>query len=667
LAEVGISLPEVSLILSALGWGAAAVAIYGTGEAVHRQVAAVVAAALVVSSPIVVATLGTETSWVVALAWVAIGAWARRRWKVQTCASALMLGLHFEPSTLALATLLWIGQWVERKRFPWLSGLVLAGVVVGWGMVTSWQAAVPLYMPWQNLDEWGFGFQQLVNESELYWLFVLWMGLGLFAVTRKTGVIGVLGSAILLWGGGTLAWAATITLGLFLVGLGVDWVIKWIEAQGLVRLNRLALAVSLVFVAGLPLGIAQTSSLVQRYRLRPVVRLEMERQAGDWLRAHSEPSATVLSTDRIGYMADRATILWDGGDGKRETSVSLIRVLSESPPDYCVSSNTIAWNRLMRTSWFQDNYEPVQELVSLYEGASPFTIWRYRSSSFDLGEVQALNVRLPSDMRWVGYSYWPNRIEPGEAVYVKLFYQMDQPIGDSFRTVVQVVSPSDGVAWAHTEKITQRSVLWDCWQTEQVIVDQFVLTTTADIPVGAYDLKVSTMTPDLSEPVPMYRDSDTSPLDQVVLGPVVVPWRGGVEAAKPVNADLGGLISLLGFEMAESVSPGTDLNVTLYWEAQQPPDEDYIVFVHLLDAAGEIVASHDGSPVDGRYATSAWYPGDIVKDVHHLALDPFVPPGEYQLQVGMYSWPDLERLPVRDSLGREQEGQIIALQSVQVR
>jgi hypothetical protein len=393
----------------------------------------------------------------------------------------------------------------------------------------------------------------------------------------------------------------------------------------------------------------------------------MERQAGGWLRAHGEPSATILGTEHVGYVADRATIPWNGGDGKREVSVSLVKVLSQSPPDYCVSSNTIAWNRLMRTSWFRDNYKPVRKLVSLYDGASPFTIWRYRSTSFDLGEVQTLNVRLPSDVRWVGYSYWPSRIEPGEAVYVKLFYQVAQPFRDSFRTVVQVVSSNDGVAWAQMEKVTQRGVLWDCWQTEQVVVDRFVLTTTADIPVGAYDLRVSTMTPDLSEPVPMYRDGDTLPLDRVVLGHVAVPWRGDVGAAKRVNADLGGQISLLSFETVESVSPGAEFNVTLYWEAQQPPDGDYVVFVHLLDAAGEVVASHDGPPVDGRYATSAWYPGDIVQDVHRLALDPFVPPGEYQLQVGMYSWPDLERLPVRDSLGEGQVGQIVALQSIQVR
>ncbi|NIV36861.1 MAG: hypothetical protein GWN58_47740, partial [Anaerolineae bacterium] len=63
---LGIPLPQAGLILSTLGWGAAAVAVYGVGRAMRRPVAAVVSAVLVVCSPVVVSTLGTEISWTVA-------------------------------------------------------------------------------------------------------------------------------------------------------------------------------------------------------------------------------------------------------------------------------------------------------------------------------------------------------------------------------------------------------------------------------------------------------------------------------------------------------------------------------------------------------------------------------------------------------------------------
>jgi hypothetical protein len=90
------------------------------------------------------------------------------------------------------------------------------------------------------------------------------------------------------------------------------------------------------------------------------------------------------------------------------------------------------------------------------------------------------------------------------------------------------------------------------------------------------------------------------------------------------------------------------------------------VFVHLLDADGRLVAQHDGPPMEGRYPATAWLPGDVVPDVHRITLGPDTPAGTYQLQVGMYGWPSLERLLIWDEHGVEQINGVIILQSVQV-
>jgi hypothetical protein len=167
--------------------------------------------------------------------------------------------------------------------------------------------------------------------------------------------------------------------------------------------------------------------------------------------------------------------------------------------------------------------------------------------------------------------------------------------------------------------------------------------------------------------LPVYQDDDV-PLDRITLGSVVVPWRddAALERAKPVGASFGDQIRLSSFEAQDNLSPGTEFEVTLYWEALRPPDDDYVVFVHLVDAEGQIVASHDGPPMDGRYATGAWLPGEVVPDTHRLALDSGVPTGTYRLWVGMYRWPDVERLPVWDSQGVEQAERSIVLQSLVV-
>jgi hypothetical protein len=630
-------------------------------------VAAVVSAILAASSPIVVSTLGTEVPWTVALAWAAIAASAKKRWHVQTCAAALALLTHFGWAMFLFAALMLAFQWGKRGRFPLRAGLVLAIVASAGGLMAAEQVVGPFSPLHLSLPEWKHGIQQLLGESEFYWLFLPLVGLGLLTAVREFWVFGLAWIGVLAVTGSATAKAMTITLALFLAGLGIEWLIRRIEASNVVRLDRLALATSVALLLGLPLGVAQSSSLLLRYQLRPIIRQELERQAGEWLRVHSAPGATIFASERVGYLADRTALVWGGVNGDGDKSRALVRALAKDPPEYCVSLNSIAWGRLMRTSWFQDNYEQLETFESPYDAASPFTIWGYRHSVFDAGKYHPTSARLSSGANLVGYRYWPERVMPGEAVYVTLFWQSSHPIGDSFRPVVQVVSPSDGMAWAQVNDVTHRSVLKDWQQTEQVVTDRFVLTTTTGIPVGAYDLRVSTRTPDLKNVLPFYHGQDTSPTSRILLGYLVVPWRGEMDQAKPVNARVGERINLLGFEVEEGLSPGAEFDVTLYWEAQSSPEDDYVVFVHLLDSKGQLAAGHDGPPMSGWYHTKAWLPGEVVPDTHHLVLEPDLPTGTYWLQVGMYRWPSLERLPAWDSQGVEQVDGAIVLQPVEVR
>jgi hypothetical protein len=148
---------------------------------------------------------------------------------------------------------------------------------------------------------------------------------------------------------------------------------------------------------------------------------------------------------------------------------------------------------------------------------------------------------------------------------------------------------------------------------------------------------------------------------------VAVPWEGEPDIAEPVEATFGGQIRLLGLTTTTAPTPGSEFEVRLYWEALRPPDENYVVFVHLLDENGRSVANHDGVPMEGRYPTRAWLPGDTVPDVHRIALAPDLPAGTYQLRVGLYSVPDMERLPVLDGQGIEQPDRTLTLGSVELR
>jgi hypothetical protein len=100
--------------------------------------------------------------------------------------------------------------------------------------------------------------------------------------------------------------------------------------------------------------------------------------------------------------------------------------------------------------------------------------------------------------------------------------------------------------------------------------------------------------------------------------------------------------------LPKTLKSGEDraLTLELWWQALGPLDTDYTVFLHLLDATDQIVAQADGVPVNGRYPTSAWEPGERIVDTRFVTLPAGLAPGEYRLMVGLYNPRDGSRLPL---------------------
>ncbi len=105
------------------------------------------------------------------------------------------------------------------------------------------------------------------------------------------------------------------------------------------------------------------------------------------------------------------------------------------------------------------------------------------------------------------------------------------------------------------------------------------------------------------------------------------------------------LLSRYGFAPL-SVRAGDALRVVLEWRARKKPLDDYTVSLQLLDGDGRLVAQADRQPAANTRPTASWQPGEVVIDRHGLLLPADLPPGQYTLQVALYSWPDLRRLPV---------------------
>jgi hypothetical protein len=86
----------------------------------------------------------------------------------------------------------------------------------------------------------------------------------------------------------------------------------------------------------------------------------------------------------------------------------------------------------------------------------------------------------------------------------------------------------------------------------------------------------------------------------------------------------------------------TQVQFTLYWQAQQKMELDYTAFVHLLNPDGTVAAQLDRPPAG--YPTHDWRPGEIVVDHYTITLPANLSPGVYIIETGFYYLPTLERL-----------------------
>ncbi len=106
----------------------------------------------------------------------------------------------------------------------------------------------------------------------------------------------------------------------------------------------------------------------------------------------------------------------------------------------------------------------------------------------------------------------------------------------------------------------------------------------------------------------------------LVIAPAyAAPPAAGPEAVvNPLDIRFGETIRLLGYDLPATAAPGQPMTATLYWQADAPPDESYVLALRLLDPTGRPVSAIDTLPAAGRYSTLVWEPGRPFRDSYVL-------------------------------------------------
>lgn len=124
-----------------------------------------------------------------------------------------------------------------------------------------------------------------------------------------------------------------------------------------------------------------------------------------------------------------------------------------------------------------------------------------------------------------------------------------------------------------------------------------------------------------------------------------MPWQ-------PASAIFGDQLELTGFWASSQAFAGDWFYVVLRWHTLRAPTTDYRVFVHILDADGQIRFQKDKQPLNDLLPTSRWRAGQTLRDAYATVVPPDLPAGDYEIVMGVYDASGA-RLPVRSSQATE--------------
>jgi hypothetical protein len=118
--------------------------------------------------------------------------------------------------------------------------------------------------------------------------------------------------------------------------------------------------------------------------------------------------------------------------------------------------------------------------------------------------------------------------------------------------------------------------------------------------------------------------------------------------ANHVSATFKEAGTLVGFDAPKTANRAEPLNVRLVWKASATPTTAYTVFVHLLDANGQVIAQSDAQPAENKRPTTSWLAGEYITDPHSLTWNRQDYGGSATLEVGLYDQNTGERVKLKD-------------------
>jgi hypothetical protein len=249
----------------------------------------------------------------------------------------------------------------------------------------------------------------------------------------------------------------------------------------------------------------------------------------------------------------------------------------------------------------------------------------------------------------LGYDIVENREPFDGKLRMNLYWQALWEMAEDYTIYLKLINDAYHIWGQQDGRPYWDGLPTNSWRKGQVVGDKREIGILPGTPPGMY--RVEIILYDLHSGQTLEPTGGEKPL----LGPVEISrWESlSVEALDiehSISANLSDKVSLLGYNIESGFRSGDNIHLTLFWQCLEKMDQDYTVFTHLIDEKQNIWGQKDNPPVDGFYPTLRWEAGEIVRDQYDILISSEAPPGEYQIEVGMYLVETGERL---EAIGEE--------------
>lgn len=273
------------------------------------------------------------------------------------------------------------------------------------------------------------------------------------------------------------------------------------------------------------------------------------------------------------------------------------------------------------------------------------------------GPVAVLGVDLPL-----------RDVVPGQVIPLSIALTAEEPPADIIFPYTTLGDPVSSIAPVITfNYTTDNHWLTPCWEPGETIVERYDVRVPLDATPGEYPLRLGLRNLSQGGQDVRFEDGSTSlelgtiRIQDAARNAYFLPEEGLMANIAQRVGLVGALARANGqrrvavWQEPLIVRPGDDIRVRLTWTALYPPDDNWKVFVHLIDGGNHVIAQQDAPPLGGAFPTFLWFPkwvpGQTVVDPYRLTVPPGTPPGDYMIEVGMYGFMTSQRAPFFDEAG----------------